>query len=809
MPRDPVTLTFLRSTQGLQLTKTFTPEGSIPTPHAKEFSSVETQASTAVELYSLICRYNKMPGYAMFTGYFPEPLVNESRAGRHDSNFNPSWLCLDFDGLEGYSHSTAIEAMKTVCPELENTSYVLQYSASSGLKPGLRAHLFFLIDEPIDPGLIQQWLWSLNFKSDLSDKIELSNSMNALHMPLDPLLGQNSRIIFIASPIFKRLADPHPEDSPTPRIELVQKENDFLPGYIFEKITPLAQLDKLRLRKFNELGKKFELGNKRGQYLTQKLNRNPIPAKVTERKVQRGFVYVNLNNGDSWGYFYPEDNPEILYNFKGEPNYLLEKLDPIYYEQHYGSDNTDNNIDPPTLSSADIGLVPVRIPFYDFHTGKLHWAEINMARLEAIVSDPYSKEGMLNWLHDQGRKDRIGKLPRFRVVWDPRPTAPLLFDGGKRIINTYKPTQIEPTQLKKPTVPVTIQKIIRHALNNKKGERDLEYEHFLDWLAFIVRERDRSETAWLLHGGSGTGKGVVFHGIMLPLVRRHNTGVISVKSAGEKFTDSIDGKLLAMVDEVSQKDIDATRGFHSQIKSWITEPTRPQRLFGRRPTQAPNFINFYFTSNDKVPIRIGDGDRRFNIAPAQPDTLEHAFGNSTSRMRAAIDKKIPLELPEFYQFLMQRKTNKKKASTALMNETKQQFISASMTATDKFFKSLKIGDLSIWEHQYSMVSDRDSHFALASRMGNLNNVTHNIQQIGVFIDIYENFVLKAKGPVVLDQLQLTAAIECLADTKPRAGTAKFDSWLQYHGETMDVHYCSVRKRKLRGVLFNITPRKEK
>ena len=94
-------------------------------------------------------------------------------------------------------------------------------------------------------------------------------------------------------------------------------------------------------------------------------------------------------------------------------------------------------------------------------------------------------------------------------------------------------------------------------------------------------------------------------------------------------------------------------------------------------------------------------------------------------------------------------------------------------------------------------------------MGNLNNVTHNIQQIGVFIDIYENFVLPAKGPVVLDQLQLTAAIECLADTKPRAGTAKFDSWLQYHGEQMDVHYCSIRKRKLRGVLFNITPRKEK
>jgi len=808
MPQKSVILTFLRSTQGLQLTKTFTPNGTIPTPHAKEFSSVEAEVTSIVELYKLICRYNKMPGYAMFTGRFPVPLVNESRAGKHDSSFCPSWLCLDFDGLEGYSHTTVIAALAAVCPELADTSYVLQYSASSGIKSGLRAHLFFLIDEPVDPGTIQQWLWSLNFQSSISTGITLSNSMNALHMPLDPLLGQNSRIIFIATPLFKEVADPHPENSPSPRIELVQRKHDFLPGSVFAKATPLAQLDKLRLKKFNELGKKFELGTKRGQYLTQKLNRNPIPAKITERKVQRGFVYVNLNGGDSWGYFYPEDNPEVLFNFKGEPNYLLEKLDPIYYEQHYG-DAANSNIEPPTLSSKDIGVLPVLIPFFDFNTGKLHWAEINMSKLSAIVSDPYSKEGMLNWLFNQGRKDRIGKLPRFRVIWDPRPTAPLLFDGAKKIINTYKPTLLEATKLKSPKVPPTIQKIIRHALNNKKGVRDLEYEHFLDWLAYIVRERNRSETAWLLHGGSGTGKGVLFHNIMIPLVRQDNTGIISVKSAGEKFTDAIDGKLLAMVDEVSQKDMDATRGFYSQVKSWITEPTRPQRLFGSRPTQAPNFLNLYFTSNDKIPIRIVDGDRRFNIAPAQPDILETAFEGSKEKMRDAVIQQIPLELPEFYQFLMQRKTNKRKASTALMNETKRQFISASMTATDKFFKSLKTGDTNIWDHQYEMVKDRDMHFALASRMGNLNNVTHNIQQIQAFMEIYEKFVLPNKGPIVLDQLQLTAAIECLADTKPRAGTAKFDSWLQYHGETMEKHYCSIRKKKLRGVLFNLTPQKEK
>jgi hypothetical protein len=38
-------------------------------------------------------------------------------------------------------------------------------------------------------------------------------------------------------------------------------------------------------------------------------------------KMERGFVYFNLNGGDSWAYYHPIDNPTFIRNFKGEPMY--------------------------------------------------------------------------------------------------------------------------------------------------------------------------------------------------------------------------------------------------------------------------------------------------------------------------------------------------------------------------------------------------------------------------------------------------------------------------------------------------------
>ena len=42
---------------------------------------------------------------------------------------------------------------------------------------------------------------------------------------------------------------------------------------------------------------------------------------------------MNLNGGDSWAYWHPEGNCEIIYSFKGELPYATKELLPEYYAQ--------------------------------------------------------------------------------------------------------------------------------------------------------------------------------------------------------------------------------------------------------------------------------------------------------------------------------------------------------------------------------------------------------------------------------------------------------------------------------------------
>ena len=65
----------------------------------------------------------------------------------------------------------------------------------------------------------------------------------------------------------------------------------------------------------------------------ERLLANPEPATVTGVRRARGFVYLNLNGGGSWAYFFPESNPEIVRSFKGEPPMRLVDIAPGLWEQ--------------------------------------------------------------------------------------------------------------------------------------------------------------------------------------------------------------------------------------------------------------------------------------------------------------------------------------------------------------------------------------------------------------------------------------------------------------------------------------------
>ena len=109
-----------------------------PYPVVKDFKSHKTVCATLSDLYKQILDHAKA-GHCLLKGKLHRELNFESRKGATRSDDVSDWVCLDLDGAP---FNTPEEFMNGH-PYLKNVSYIVQYSASSGLgKPGLRCHIF-------------------------------------------------------------------------------------------------------------------------------------------------------------------------------------------------------------------------------------------------------------------------------------------------------------------------------------------------------------------------------------------------------------------------------------------------------------------------------------------------------------------------------------------------------------------------------------------------------------------------------------------------------------------------------------------
>jgi len=202
----------------------------------------------------------------------------------------------------------------------------------------LRAHVFFMLDKPATAPLLKQWLIQINHETPLlRSAMTLTKTGNAISWPLDISACQNDKLIFIAPPVLKKIRDPFRN---RPRYELVKKANPTL--VLPDDLNTSATNSERTEQRKRELRIKAKLpihhGNTRPTKTYQDvevLNR-PDRAIITVDRIGEHFTYLNLNDGDSAAYYPPTDNPEIIYNFKGEPNCVTRELDPDYWKQVSG-----------------------------------------------------------------------------------------------------------------------------------------------------------------------------------------------------------------------------------------------------------------------------------------------------------------------------------------------------------------------------------------------------------------------------------------------------------------------------------------
>lgn len=681
-------LTFLKAK--VPLVKEITKNGTKPYPLAKNFTSStveinKTQKGVKDMFTALQDAASK--GLCLHKGSLKSPIANSSRAFAADRLAPTELLVIDIDGLElPIKNVTNVKAVaeKIIAqlPEyFQDVSYVAQASASLGLKDNkVSLHLFFLLKSAINPKTLKEFMKMLNYETDiLSDQLSLSANGQSLSYPLDPSVADNSKLIYLAPPRFTGVQDPIQEERFV-HVKRAQATLD-LSSYINnpERVHNLGIQIKDNLRKKQNLPKKTsKVTTMAVNGETQDVLQNPDKMTIEICRVAEPYVNCNVNGGDSGAYYFILDNPHYMYNFKGEPIWEIQKADPDFYKNIFEifADKINNK--------GKLQPVVLR----DFHTDTYYNGIFDDSKQQ--FSDEYpltptNKNSLEDFMrtHNRTMPDFV---PDARVVFDPSSDKGIELQEAPFFVNLYRKTNYmlqakdiaelsygEATKLQKLTP--NIYKLIMHVL----GNGPTEFEHFINWLAYIYQNKKKTMTAWIFTGVPGTGKGLLVHKVLKPLFGEGQVPMRSLENIEEQFNLYMRTALFLVVDEFRMNDSGNVGRMADKLKHQVTEPTLTIRAMRTNQVELPSYCNFIFLTNRGDAVKIEDGDRRYNVGPRQEVKLDQACPDVINNI-----EDINKELFNFAGVLEHFKVDNKMAHTTLENEAKSQMKEISMSVLEEF-----------------------------------------------------------------------------------------------------------------------------
>lgn len=750
-------ITFLAA--DVPLTKTFTLEnGEIQKqghPQLVSCTSFEEEAATLADFYVALRAHAEL-GHCLLKGNVTRRLVGESRAGTTEPNAPTRWMCLDLDGLK---HIGSVdEFMASV--GLGDASYIVQYSSSMGVLPGkgLSAHVFVLLDREHLPDALKQWLKAKNFAVDgLRRGLSLTRTGNALRWTLDVSTCQNDKLIYIAPP----LIGPGVIDSfDGERIRLVRKARETVALDSFgisaeaNRASEQRTLDQLRAEKGLEKKPWDRAKISHGVTYMPK----PDVATLTGLREERGFVYMNLNGGDSWAYYHPKDNPTFIHNFKGEPVFKTAELLPEYWASLRREQRAERRDDREYMVFRD-------------WEGSTYYNAVYDARADELrVAAAKGKEQVLEWLAEHGQP-----IPEVVETWDMAFDAlnPKRFDRKQKWLNTYQPSELERRYRKEhPEVrdmPAVARKWWLHALGG--DERALG--RLVNWCACLVQFKEAVRTAWYLQGVEGTGKGIIFNFYLKAMLGPTNVVEKRITELDTEFTGFLEGKLLLFVDDTP--DVEAQKAaevLSSFFRNLITEPSISVRHMRQMHRVVKNWLSIIVTSN-RTGITIGPTDRRWNIAPHQPV--------QPPKPDEAEIREIEASVWPMYCYLMQYPADRQLARTALDNEAKRSLAARSVNTIEEFARALIEGNYGYFEAAISV--DPKGMFASQAALA----------------AEYKALVERMKAADRLTRDEIHTLCQWLLGPSCPSGATKFGKMLSYHNVPMKVIKDKATGRSAHGM----------
>ena len=695
-------LIFLSSKQ--KLVKEISTEGVTPYPLVKNFTSHTETVENCDELFTTLTQH-AAAGHCLHKGLLTKKLKNSPRAGVADRNAPTDYIVFDLDGIQlpNCAVPNVIEEddIKTIAKqfvhylpsEFQDVSYVAQASASLGCKGNtISMHLFFLLDRPVYPRALKEWFRSLNFSIPvLAEQLKLSSNGQSLTYPIDISVADNSKLIYIAPPKFTNVQDPC-SGSRFVKIDRGASTIDIFPlvrEVNRERLSHLSIQIKNNLRKEAGLPKKTS----KTQNLTVgdeyvELLDNPDKMTIQVSRISDPYVNCNINGGDSGGYYFLLTNPHYMYNFKGEPIWEIEKADPEFYrwifEKFEDKISKEKNLKP----------VVLRDFFTDTYYNGLFDTKLQQFS-DAFPLTPTNKTSLEGFMksHNRPFPDFV---PDARVVFDPSNDTGINLKEVPYYVNMYRQSEYMlaaqtpgealeyGTAINLHQLTPNIYKLISHIL----GGGAAEFEHFINWLAYIYQNKNKAMTAWILTGVPGTGKGLFIHKVLKPLFGEAQVPMRSLENIEEQFNLYMRTALFLAVDEFRMGDSGNIGKMADKLKHQITEPNLTIRAMRTNQIELPSFCNFIFLTNRADAVKIEEGDRRYNVGPRQERKLEEVYPELLSNIT-----ELQTELYVFAGALKSFQVNERMAHTVLENTAKDEMRQVSMSVLEEFATAIKTGDL--------------------------------------------------------------------------------------------------------------------
>lgn len=691
-------------------------------PNAKNFKTHTTVCADIAQYHEALSNSAK-EFRALIKGEVQNELPEWSdRKGLTARDTKSRLLVLDIDGLEmeyDLPAKVTTEDIKKAAewfvamlpPEYHNVSYVAAASSNFARKSGLRMHLHFMLTREMSPDVMRGIITGLNFDIGYVDaRLGLTGSGRQLKLVIDPCIADNSRLVFIAPPVFGDKKD-DPFTKASDRIVLVQKAfnlldlTDAVKDYNAIKLN--QRKDKRLKNVLSTLGMeyvkpKMQVVNIRGT--STRVISNPDGCQLEFAYADRGFVYYNKDGGDSNSYWVRLDTPEVVHSFKDEPAFDFRKADPETYEWHI--DNFAKQIELASVVENDEGIQIVPMVIMEREMNVIMSAEYDPFNDVVYRMAVNSKDLAINWLLSHGKLEP-DIIPPYKVIFNP--TSGIGHDIKKKVLNTYQPPLLTKNAPIWEGDPLTFgdadEWMMEHTpmchkvIANMTGDDPLCFEQFMNWFAWIVQKRTKPETAWVLHGVEGTGKGLFVKRIAKPLLG--HSYVIEKKladMADDKFNGYMAECLMLFVDEFNMNHGTSNmRKTVNDLKLWITEPHISIREMQKNPTQRETYFGMIFASNDIDSFRATHTDRRYNVCPRQETPLKDVIPDLNIR-RQYYDEEIAKEVVALATMLQAFQIEEHRVRTPLDNMAKAIAVEAGQRSDEMFFNALKNGDLGFFEH---------------------------------------------------------------------------------------------------------------